>query len=576
MNPNGLRVGTPAMTSRGLMEEDFVKIGQFIGSAVDVAVEVQKQSGPKIVDFKKVLKESPPGQLLELKQQVEDFASSFPTASGSTQTVAVTQGRKGRHQKKSCQRQRPEDPSDLQVLFGSASSEDRAEATCQRQQRVWALLAERWAAPEEDIIDTAATSCELDEFGELARRPAAVGTKLWIGSEADAADEHWLAQQQIQAVLNCTEEAIPRRRQEIYGRLGLEYMHLAMHDDPSENLAEAVERARPWLQRMKDQRTLVHCFVGGNRSVAVVISHLVLDQDMDFWEALETVAAARGRVLGSGSFPLQLLRLLLPGPAEADHPLLVLRQNLAPTLQLGIRMAGCNDRARFRSSSGQWSCIGQVVVMQIFMQIFLILQCYRKWGSARTPEERERYHVEGLFLALRAVDNHVLVFAVRPAVEERLGGSSCWKMKTVESRIAFSRFIFEDAEQCALQGVFLIWFESASLSDKIWIGLSTATSLSLSFTLAVQTFAEVRDWVWHRLLAVMTLNGPWILRWVMLMIMVIVYRAVACSEMMVLAAATCSNHRCRTVAIERYVCMEHSGEACTCGTSNSPATGAIQ
>ena len=31
------------------------------------------------------------------------------------------------------------------------------------------------------------------------------------------------------------------------------------------------------------------------------------------------------------------------------------------------------------------------------------------------PQERERYHVEGLFLALRAVDNHVLVFAVRPS-----------------------------------------------------------------------------------------------------------------------------------------------------------------
>ena len=30
MNPNGLRVGTPAMTSRGLMEEDFVKIGQYL------------------------------------------------------------------------------------------------------------------------------------------------------------------------------------------------------------------------------------------------------------------------------------------------------------------------------------------------------------------------------------------------------------------------------------------------------------------------------------------------------------------------------------------------------------------
>merc|ERR1719367_2625805 len=56
MNPNGLRVGTPAMTSRGLMEEDFVRVGEFIGEAVDVAVDVQKQSGPKLVDFAKLLK----------------------------------------------------------------------------------------------------------------------------------------------------------------------------------------------------------------------------------------------------------------------------------------------------------------------------------------------------------------------------------------------------------------------------------------------------------------------------------------------------------------------------------------
>jgi len=79
MNPNGLRVGAPAMTSRGLMEDDFVKIGEFIGGAVDVAAEVQKQSGPKLVDFRRVLAESPPGKLLELKGQVEDFASAFPT-----------------------------------------------------------------------------------------------------------------------------------------------------------------------------------------------------------------------------------------------------------------------------------------------------------------------------------------------------------------------------------------------------------------------------------------------------------------------------------------------------------------
>eukprot|EP00933_Yihiella_yeosuensis_P066677 TRINITY_DN7104_c0_g1_i1.p1 TRINITY_DN7104_c0_g1~~TRINITY_DN7104_c0_g1_i1.p1 ORF type:complete len:488 (-),score=131.61 TRINITY_DN7104_c0_g1_i1:917-2380(-) len=78
LNPNGLRVGAPAMTTRGLVEEDFAKVGQFLGQAVDIAAEVQKQSGPKLVDFKKVLKESPPGRLLELKSEVENFASRFP------------------------------------------------------------------------------------------------------------------------------------------------------------------------------------------------------------------------------------------------------------------------------------------------------------------------------------------------------------------------------------------------------------------------------------------------------------------------------------------------------------------
>jgi len=78
MSPNGLRVGTPAMTSRGLVEEDFARIGEFIGAAVDIAAEVQKESGPKLVDFRKALAEKPP-KLVALKQEVEDFASRFDT-----------------------------------------------------------------------------------------------------------------------------------------------------------------------------------------------------------------------------------------------------------------------------------------------------------------------------------------------------------------------------------------------------------------------------------------------------------------------------------------------------------------
>lgn len=79
MNPNGLRVGAPAMTSRGLVEKDFEKVGEFIGRAVDCAAEIQKESGPKLVDFKRVMKESPPGTLLALKAEVESFACSFET-----------------------------------------------------------------------------------------------------------------------------------------------------------------------------------------------------------------------------------------------------------------------------------------------------------------------------------------------------------------------------------------------------------------------------------------------------------------------------------------------------------------
>merc|ERR1719330_1403468 len=79
MNPNGLRVGTPAMTSRGLVEEDFVRVGEFIGEAVDVAADIQRQSGPKLVDFRRVLSENPPAKLSELKADVESFASRFAT-----------------------------------------------------------------------------------------------------------------------------------------------------------------------------------------------------------------------------------------------------------------------------------------------------------------------------------------------------------------------------------------------------------------------------------------------------------------------------------------------------------------
>jgi len=79
MVPNGLRVGAHAMTTRGLVEEDFARVGEFLGEAVDVAAEIQKTSGPKMSEFRKVVKDSPPKRMTDLKAEVEDFANKFAT-----------------------------------------------------------------------------------------------------------------------------------------------------------------------------------------------------------------------------------------------------------------------------------------------------------------------------------------------------------------------------------------------------------------------------------------------------------------------------------------------------------------
>lgn len=79
LSPSGLRIGTPAMTSRGLVEADFVKVGQFISKAIKVSQDIQVTSGKKLVDFKRVMNENPPGTMLQLKEEVESFASRFDT-----------------------------------------------------------------------------------------------------------------------------------------------------------------------------------------------------------------------------------------------------------------------------------------------------------------------------------------------------------------------------------------------------------------------------------------------------------------------------------------------------------------
>ena len=80
MIPFGLRLGTPAMTSRGFTEPDFERVAEFISRGVDIASHLkQKAPGKKLADFNEFLGSQQFEEIEKLKEDVEGLATSFPT-----------------------------------------------------------------------------------------------------------------------------------------------------------------------------------------------------------------------------------------------------------------------------------------------------------------------------------------------------------------------------------------------------------------------------------------------------------------------------------------------------------------
>lgn len=76
-NPSGIRIGTPALTTRGFTEGDFVKVGDFIIEVVELSRLIQNESGKKLVDFKNVAHEKYFEEIARLKNDVNKFAETF-------------------------------------------------------------------------------------------------------------------------------------------------------------------------------------------------------------------------------------------------------------------------------------------------------------------------------------------------------------------------------------------------------------------------------------------------------------------------------------------------------------------
>jgi len=75
LSPGGVRIGTPAMTTRGCACGDFEKVAEFLDRCCQIALTVQQEKGKKLKDFELGLQGN--ADIAKLRSDVESWASAF-------------------------------------------------------------------------------------------------------------------------------------------------------------------------------------------------------------------------------------------------------------------------------------------------------------------------------------------------------------------------------------------------------------------------------------------------------------------------------------------------------------------
>lgn len=81
LTPCGIRIGTPAMTSRGFGEEDFVRVASYIDQCIKICKEVQgalPKSDNKLKDFKAKVAGGEVTKINDMRKEIAAWAGSFP------------------------------------------------------------------------------------------------------------------------------------------------------------------------------------------------------------------------------------------------------------------------------------------------------------------------------------------------------------------------------------------------------------------------------------------------------------------------------------------------------------------
>jgi len=76
VTPGGVRIGSPALTTRKMVESDFEKIGELLHRVCKEALAIQEKSGPKLKDFAALLNENE--VLKAIRSDVNAFTTKFP------------------------------------------------------------------------------------------------------------------------------------------------------------------------------------------------------------------------------------------------------------------------------------------------------------------------------------------------------------------------------------------------------------------------------------------------------------------------------------------------------------------
>jgi glycine hydroxymethyltransferase len=85
--PGGLRMGSPAMTSRGCTAEGFELMADLVCEGVEITKDLNASIGAKkLIDFKAAISKEEPS-IAALRGKVEEFAMQFPTVGYNRDTM---------------------------------------------------------------------------------------------------------------------------------------------------------------------------------------------------------------------------------------------------------------------------------------------------------------------------------------------------------------------------------------------------------------------------------------------------------------------------------------------------------